>query len=76
MYKSRCYEKSTAVEVNGPVMRRPNECLHCFHLMKYVLYLLIWTEMRGSKLSSAGWINHHTELTGRKTIPFTQHFFL
>lgn len=72
MYKSRSYEK--VVEANGTVMGRPNEQLHCFHLMKYVLYLLIQTEMRGSD-SSSGWTKHHIEPTGSKTIPPTQHFF-
>lgn len=47
--------------------------LHCFYLMKCVLYLLIQTEMRGFN-SSSGWTNHHAELTGRKTIPFTLFF--
>lgn len=42
MYESRCYEKSAAVEANGTVMERPNERLHCFYLMKYVLY--IWMQ--------------------------------
>lgn len=74
MYKSRSYEKSTSVEANGTVMGRPNEQLYCFHLMKYVFYSLIQTGMRGSD-SSSGWTDHHTQPTGRKTLPFT-HFFL
>lgn len=42
MYESRCYETRAAMEANGTVTVLPNEQLHCFYLMKYILYLLIW----------------------------------